>query len=564
MAAELLPMLARAADTNNDVLSGAKWHFYATGTTTPQNVYTTSGLGVAHANPVVADASGKFAAIYFDASLAYRGVLKTSDGATTIFDIDPINAGVIAALGLNTGAASIGYKQGGTGSVNRTVQARLRDFVTFEDFGAVGDYSSISGTGTDDTTAIQAAIDYAYNNQKSIMMSAKNFLCGNITTYPTTTIIGQGRQVSAFACKTGTTGKWWTDGANGADKLWLDGIAFYGRNIAGLTHVAIFGLNSDAGAPYGTEGLIRGCWFRDAPNAYALYVEGNVGIIRDVTCQGADRGIYITGTGNQLVGAVVVAATTTGIELVGTHAAQLEIEATSAGGLPLKIAGDCNVSDVLISTSSQHSHLIEVDVTSFLDYNISGVTLVGLDTPVTNGIVKVGAVYYGGTGETAFSGTNFFRSPFSHFYGTASTDYVHSFLSGTNGGTRKSGVRADGSYLITGAGKLGYDTGAGGTVTQAASKSTGVTLNKSTGEIVMNNAALAATTSVGFTLTNSAIAATDVVMVSIKSGATADSYTVTVDAVAAGSCRISLRNVTAGSLGEAVVLSFVVLKGVAA
>ena len=117
---------------------------------------------------------------------------------------------------------------------------------------------------------------------------------------------------------------------------------------------------------------------------------------------------------------------------------------------------------------------------------------------------------------------------------------------------------------LTATGNIGFEAGAGGTVTQATSKSTGVTLNKSCGAITLNNAALAAATSVGFTLSNSAIAATDVIVANIKSGATADSYTLTVDAVAAGSCRISVRNVSAGSLGEALVLNFAVLKAVAA
>ena len=121
-----------------------------------------------------------------------------------------------------------------------------------------------------------------------------------------------------------------------------------------------------------------------------------------------------------------------------------------------------------------------------------------------------------------------------------------------------------GNFLVKGVGSLGYGTGAGGAVTQATSRTTGVTLNKRTGQITMNNAALAANTMVGFTLTNSEIAATDVVAVNIKSGATASSYVVTTGAVAAGSCLIELRNTSGGALGEAVVLSFVVIKGVAA
>ena len=84
---------------------------------------------------------------------------------------------------------------------------------------------------------------------------------------------------------------------------------------------------------------------------------------------------------------------------------------------------------------------------------------------------------------------------------------------------------------------VGYTTGAG----QATSKSTGVTLSKPCGQITTNAAALAAATSVGLTLTNSVIAATDVVAVSISSATTVDSYQVTVDAIAAGSCATSRR-----------------------
>jgi hypothetical protein len=109
---------------------------------------------------------------------------------------------------------------------------------------------------------------------------------------------------------------------------------------------------------------------------------------------------------------------------------------------------------------------------------------------------------------------------------------------------------------------VGYSTGTGGAVTQITSKATGVTLNKRCGQITMNNASLSAAAEVSFTLTNSVIAATDVVMICIGSGATAGAYNVQCDAVAAGSCRISIGNMSSGSLGEAIVLNFVVIKAV--
>ena len=109
---------------------------------------------------------------------------------------------------------------------------------------------------------------------------------------------------------------------------------------------------------------------------------------------------------------------------------------------------------------------------------------------------------------------------------------------------------------------IGFTTGAGGTVTQLTDKSTGVTLNKPSGQITMNAATLNRNTGVTFTLTNSFIAAADVVVVNIASGATPNSYTATVDVVTAGSCSIQLHNHTTGSdLSDAVVLNFVVIKG---
>jgi hypothetical protein len=126
-------------------------------------------------------------------------------------------------------------------------------------------------------------------------------------------------------------------------------------------------------------------------------------------------------------------------------------------------------------------------------------------------------------------------------------------------------LKPKGAGEVTSSGKLGYATGTGGTVTQATNKSTGVTLNKLSGQITMNGASLGHQVSVAFTLTNSFIDDTDVVVVNIKSGGTSAAYLVGVTAVAAGSCEINLFNSQAsGSLSEAVVLSFVVIKGVSA
>ena len=134
----------------------------------------------------------------------------------------------------------------------------------------------------------------------------------------------------------------------------------------------------------------------------------------------------------------------------------------------------------------------------------------------------------------------------------------------TDGGTTVTVYDLNRPLLGSAGSAVGYSTGTGGTVTQATSKSTGVTLNKRCGQITMNNAALSAAAEVSFTFTNSTIAATDVVVTAISSGATAGAYNTHVDAIAAGSCRISITNFSAGPLSEAIVINFVVIKGVAA
>ena len=113
------------------------------------------------------------------------------------------------------------------------------------------------------------------------------------------------------------------------------------------------------------------------------------------------------------------------------------------------------------------------------------------------------------------------------------------------------------SYDST-AGTFGYGTGRG-TVTQGTNKSTGVTLNAPCGAITMNSAALNADTTVSFTLTNTSIAATDLLVLNHVSGGTAGAYVLNAQA-AAGSASINVTNISTGSLSEAIVIGFAVIK----
>lgn len=109
--------------------------------------------------------------------------------------------------------------------------------------------------------------------------------------------------------------------------------------------------------------------------------------------------------------------------------------------------------------------------------------------------------------------------------------------------------------------ELGYASGAQGAVTQGTSKSTGVTLNTSMGRITTDSATLNTLTNVTFTLTNSSISVKDVIILNVSSGATSGAYNCWISSMSAGTCTITLRNISGGNLSEAVVINFAVIHG---
>ena len=126
------------------------------------------------------------------------------------------------------------------------------------------------------------------------------------------------------------------------------------------------------------------------------------------------------------------------------------------------------------------------------------------------------------------------------------------------GGTTPAAVTGTDVYASE---EIGYNASAQGTVTQATSKSTGVTLNKSAGQITMNGAALAGGTTVLFTLTNSTLSAKDVLIVNVGSGGTSGAYWPYVANVAAGSAVIGVYNNTITPLSEAIVINYATIHG---
>jgi hypothetical protein len=70
------------------------------------------------------------------------------------------------------------YDQGGTGAINRPINQKLAEVVSVADFGAKCDWNGT--TGTDDSTAVQAAVDYCITNKKDLYIPSKCLLGSTI------------------------------------------------------------------------------------------------------------------------------------------------------------------------------------------------------------------------------------------------------------------------------------------------------------------------------------------------------------------------------------------------
>ena len=190
---------AQFFDNTGTVLSGGKIYTYSAGTTTPLATYTTNSESAFHTNPIILDSAGRVPSggeIWLQLGIGYKFVLKTStEVLIATYDNIPSSAQPPAA----NDADSIMYEQGytvtagsfvvgkiyrivsvgttnftsigavnntvgthfiatgvgtgtGTAELSQTVETKLRQTVSVQDFGAVG-----NGV-VNDTAAFAAAI----------------------------------------------------------------------------------------------------------------------------------------------------------------------------------------------------------------------------------------------------------------------------------------------------------------------------------------------------------------------------------------------------------------------
>ena len=139
-------------------LVGGRLYTYDAGTNTPRPTYSDAAGTTPNANPVILDARGE-AMVFWQG--AYKVVLRDASDVI-IWTVDNVVGGdVVLAADLATasstkGGALVGFLQSGAGAVGRNVQAKLRETLSVEDFGA-----SSGATATVNTAAIQACINAA-------------------------------------------------------------------------------------------------------------------------------------------------------------------------------------------------------------------------------------------------------------------------------------------------------------------------------------------------------------------------------------------------------------------
>jgi hypothetical protein len=85
-------------------------------------------------------------------------VLAWNGTGTALENTDPSTSSALAAnLSASSGSSLVGYLPSGTGAVATTVQTKLRESRSFQDFGGIADWNGT--TGTDQTAVLQMAID---------------------------------------------------------------------------------------------------------------------------------------------------------------------------------------------------------------------------------------------------------------------------------------------------------------------------------------------------------------------------------------------------------------------
>lgn len=239
--------------------------FTLTTTTTATDTYQDNALGTPHANPVVADSAGQFAAIYLDPAITYRARIYDADD-NLLDDVDPVHAPFDAAAVAITDSG--GYFDGSDlETVLADVGANYAVLADDEDIS--GDWL-VSGSMNFQDNILQRAMMQDFAVLTQVVTSSSNAVSINVqngnsithTLTENTTITLTNPTASDDLCQVVIKIK--QDGAGGAytvawtDVIWAGGVA--PTMSTGNNAEDIFFLKTWDG---GTT------WYGDAAQAYA-------------------------------------------------------------------------------------------------------------------------------------------------------------------------------------------------------------------------------------------------------------------------------------------------------
>lgn len=210
--------------------------------------------------------------------------------ANRIVDLaDGVSASDAATVGQLIGAGSGNFIAAGVGSVTRTMQNKVREIVSVLDYGAAGD-----GV-TDDSVAVQAAMDAVAVNGGTVMFPAGVYLVGSAlslsntgdtqSTTPRVSFVGDGSRASR--------------------------ILFASGNYVGLT---LTGSNTPGAAD--AQVVISGLYF-DKPDNLGTCLSINRYshiTLRDMKCNGSDLAIALTDVQESHLESVIVTFANGGIK----------------------------------------------------------------------------------------------------------------------------------------------------------------------------------------------------------------------------------------------------------
>lgn len=185
-------LAAGVVDSTGTVVSSGNARFYQPGTTTllVTGVWSDATATTPLSQPVVLSAGGT-ATVYL--TVPARMILKKSDDATTVLDVNNVDAQLAGAVYIKNAAVNAGAETTldaylastatssayleSSGATSRSIVSRLQDQeVSLKDFNAVGD-----GV-TDDTVVIQAALDHCGATGKDLLIPAATFLISGALT----------------------------------------------------------------------------------------------------------------------------------------------------------------------------------------------------------------------------------------------------------------------------------------------------------------------------------------------------------------------------------------------